>query len=337
MKNSAGSAIPASNRPLWRNSAGKRCGAVEDVIAWAWREELPKAPKAAAGPEGLRSGWEKTDRFAEHLSLVDLYGVNRFGCVPDFSAESWPHADAVTIGEAVVALDGLELEMPEEWHPAPELDRFGGLGIQAVSVAWRRMTRLDGGATVLRSTPSDLIVRHAVLGSDAASLRLDDVREEVERWSNGKERWFVSQVQDRLTGRMVDGRDETVPTTIEVNGVDRRGKPMPGAYRKTFLDPDPVPVIMARAEHEILVSALAMVAELLVGRLAEIEVLPSRIPMAPWREAEGHRSRVLPDLVGQAEAEAAEQAEKREAFARRYPRWFRNLERAAARMAREAA
>lgn len=330
--------IGSSAMLMPRNAAGKRAGPVEDVIAWAWREELPKMPKRPAGPEALRGGWDKTGRYGEYLSLVDLFGVNRFGCVPDFSAESWPCADAVVIGEAVAALDQTTLEMPEDWRPAPELDQFGGLGAKAVSDAWRRMTQQnEAGETVLRLKPSELIVRHVVLGIDADALALDAVTLETERWQNGKERWFIRQVQDRLTGRMVDGVDETVPVTFEANGVNGKGTPLPGAYRKHYLDPDPVPVIIARAEYEILVSALGMVFDLVAGRMEDVVMLPSRMEAEPWGADARQPARVLADLKAERRAADMEREARRDAFARRFPRWFRNLERMAAKMGVEPA
>lgn len=322
--------ISSTLRPLPRNAAGKRCGPVEDVIAWAWREELPKmAVERPAGPPPMRSSHSLLARYAQYRSVLDL---NAWGCVPDMSVDSWPCDDALMVAEAVMAIDETTLQMPEDWQPARELDRFDDLGARAVADAWRRMTRQDdAGDTVLRVKPSELIIRHALKGIDPSAMALDDVTMETARWANRKERWFVQRLQHRLTGRVVDGVEETVPTVIEVNGVDSKGRPMPGAYRKHYLDPDPVGAIMARAEYEILLSALGIVVDLVAGRLVDVVMLASRLPPEPW--VQDGAPRVLIDKVAEKAVADAEAQAKRDAFARRYPRWFRRLERAAAKIA----
>ncbi|MER8786867.1 hypothetical protein NKH71_03200 [Mesorhizobium sp. M0983] len=330
MKNSAASAdlgfVTSKNRPLSRNAAGKRAGPVEDVIAWAWRDELPKVPRRQDGPMTMAGGWDRAGRFAELLSLVDLFGVNQFGAVPDFSAESWPCQDAQLIGGAVMALDDYALELPEDWHPAPELDRFGGLGAKALSEAWRRMTIDDGqGRVTLRLKPSELIIRRAVMGWEADAMVLDDTTQEIERHANGKPRYYLKTTQHQLTGRVVDGQDETVARIVEVNGVNKKGEALPGAYTKPYLDPNPVNAIIARAEHEIWVSALAMVFDAVAGQMEDVVMLPSTVPLAPWL-ADAPVARVLPDLVGDAALRKAQQEKADASLKARFPRWFKLFE-----------
>ncbi|WP_027037894.1 hypothetical protein [Mesorhizobium ciceri] len=305
-----------------RNAQGKRSGPVEDVIAWAWRDELPKVPRRQDGPMAMAGGWDSTGRFAELLSLVDAFGVNGYGAVPDFSADSWPCEDAQAIGDAVMALDDCALELPEDWRPAPELDRFGGLGAKAVSEAWRRMTHDGQGRVTLRLKPSELIIRRAVMGWDADGMQLDAVRQEIDRHGNGKPRYYLQVTQDQLTGKVVDGVDETVARTIEVNGVDKRGDALPGAYTKPYLDPDPVNAIIARAEHEIWLSALAMVHETVAHKMQDVVMLPTTIPVAPWLTPMP-MARVLPDLVGNAVLLKAQQDKADAAMALRFPSWFK--------------
>lgn len=326
MKNRVDAAKSGSMPLLRRDGSGRKAGPVEAVVAWAWREELPKVPKRQAGPLPMAGGWDKTGRFAEMLSLVDQFGVNQYGAVPDFSADSWPCADAQAIGNAVMALDDCTLDLPDDWRPAPELDRFGGLGAKAVSEAWRRMTYADGqGRVMLRLKPSELVIRRAVLGYDVEAMRLDGVTEEIERHGNGKPRYYVEAIQDQLTGRQIDGVDETVARAIEVNGMDKRGDPLPGAYTKPYLDPDPVNAIIARAEHEIWLSALAVVFDMVAHELEDVRMLPCAVPAMPWL-GEGRQARVLPDLVGDA-ALMREQQDKADAAMRaRFPRWFRLFE-----------
>ncbi|RWH88001.1 MAG: hypothetical protein EOR77_25765 [Mesorhizobium sp.] len=327
MKNSAASVdmgfVTSKNRPLSRNAQGKRSGPVEDVIAWAWRDELPKVPRRQDGPMRMAGGWDRAGRFAELLSLVDLFGVNQFGAVPDFSADSWPCQDAQLIGGAVMALDDYALDLPEDWRPAPELDRFAGLGAKALSEAWRRMTHDDGqGRVTLRLKPSELIIRRAVMGWDAEGMKLDDTSQEIERHANGKPRYYLQMAQHQLTGTVIDGQDETVTRLIEVSGVNKKGEALPGAYTKPYLDPDPVNAIIARAEHEIWLSALATVFDAVAGQMQDVVMLPSTIPVAPWL-APMPTQRVLPDLIGNAALLRQQQDRADALLAARFPRWFR--------------
>jgi hypothetical protein len=312
MKNRDGKAKSGSMQPKRRMSA-------EDAVVWAWREELPKAPRLPNGPDGFRPSWRRTEEFGEYLSLVEKFGVNRYGCVPDFSAERWPHGDAVAIADAIFALDALAIELPEDWRPAPELDAFDGLGAKAVSDAWRKMTVADAeGGMRLRLKPSDLVIRHAVLGL-RKDLGLDDVTVETECGGNGKPKWFVRVDQHAIVGRNADGSDRTELRTIEMPGLDKRGYPMANAYQKRFLDPDPVWTIVARAEHEIWHSALSLMAAELAGRLETVEIGEPVIAARPWEGPPVRPARILPDLVAEREREER----RMDAIRARGARWFR--------------
>ncbi len=323
-KNSADSAEPGFVRSklpfLPRNATGKRYGPVEDVIAWAWREELPKTGPHLNGPMPYGSSWAKTDRFAEYLTLVDSYGI-----VPDFSAGEWPHHDAVLIGGAVMALDELVLELPEDWRPAPELDAFGGLGAKAVSDAWRRMTiEREGGVMSLRLKPSELIIRRAIMGYDTEAMKIDDVEKRHESYGSGKDKWFVRRYQTVLEGINPDGTERTAIVSVEADGwSSRTRRPLPNAYRKPFLDPDPVAAIIARAEHEIWLSALSLVVADVSAQLDDVVIMPSSIPAAPWLVEDNARS--LPDLITAARLDREEKERKEAALAARFPRWFRQF------------
>ncbi len=317
-RKSAGSAdagtIGSSLPHLRRNMSGKLSGTAEEVVAWAWRIELPKVPSMGRGPLPMAGGWDKAGRFAELLSLVDLYGVNDYGVVPDFAAASWPCRDAVMIADAVAGLDDCELEMPEPWDPAPELAPLGGLAAKAVADAWRRMTVERNGATALRLKPSELIVRRAVLGWDVAAMVIDDVEQRFEVHANGQDKWFVRRSVDTDAG----------PMTVEVNGWSTRTRrPLPGAYRKPYLDPDPVAAIIARAEHEIWLSALAVVHEAVAASLEEVEMLPPVTSSSPWLVAD--RRRILPDVVAEVALQAEAKRRHDAVLAARHARWFRTI------------
>lgn len=291
--------ISSSMPVLARRPDGKRAGPVETVVAWAWREELPKAPKAGQGPMEAASAWGSVGRFGELLSLVDAFGVNAFGAVPDFSAESWPCPDARIIGEAVMDLDNYILELPEDWRPAPELDRFGGLGAKAVADAWRRMTRMDSnGFQTLRLKPSELIIRRAVMGVDVDAMMITHVTEEFEKGKNGRDQWMVRRPVQTVVGTNPDGSDRVALEMVEFDGYSASlNRPVAGAYRKSFLDPDPVNAIIARAEHEIWVSAMSMVFDAVASRLTEVAMTPSQVARMPWQDTAA-KPRVLADRSG---------------------------------------
>ena len=268
-----------------------------------------------SGPLRMAGGWDATSGYGELLSLVD--GLNDYGVVPDFSAESWPCRDALAIFRAVEALDGCVLELPADWRPAPELGALGGLGAKAVSDALRRLMLDDGaGGLSLRIKPAALVITRAVMGWDGAGLDIGDVVQRYEAHANGRERWFVRRAMDTEEGLV----------SVETDGWSARTRrPLPGAYRKPYLDPDPVAAIVARAEHQIWLSALAIVAEDVAGVLEDVEMLPSKVPAEPWSDG-ARPSIVLPDLAAEAALAEGERQRRRALFAERFPRWFRRLE-----------
>lgn len=302
-----------------RNAAGKRSGPVEDVIAWAWREELPKRPNLAGPMAAIPSSWRTEPSVDSGGSVV----INDYGCVIDYSADSYPHPDAMVIGDAVRDLDDMILEQPEDWRPAPELDRFGEIGAKAIANAWRKMTREKNGVMVLRLKPSDIVIMRAIRGWSAEAMLIEPIEQLFEAHANGQDRWFVARETPVVTGSNEDGSDRISMMPVEVDGwspVSRR--PMPGAYRKPYLDPDPVAAIIARAEHEIWLSCLHLVADACAGRLADIAMMASAVPADPWRPRVPARVRELSDLNADARIEQARQDEMR----RRWPRWFKLFE-----------
>lgn len=301
---------------------GRRAMPVDQAVAWAFRDELPKCPPVANGPAALRSGYGSVLDYGQLGTVIDQDRVNRYGCIADLSREALPHDDAVVLGDAVLALDGLVLDVPADWDPAPELAAFAGLGTRAVSAALRAMIVSDAnGASRLKLSPRDLVIRRAVLPPDPAETRLDAVALRHERHANGQDRWFVQATQWIETGAYdADGTPVTRPETIELNGTDRRGRRKPGAYRKPFLDPDPVPTIIARAEHEMWLAALDVLAGDLGGQAGGLVLLPPSVPARPWLDGDAPAEpRVLPDLGAHRRISEARAA----ALRARFPAWFR--------------
>ncbi|HUO55085.1 MAG TPA: hypothetical protein VMU18_10105, partial [Rhodoblastus sp.] len=140
------------------------------------------------------------------------------------------------------------------------------------------------GLRRLRRTPRRLVVRHALLGG-APEWRIDPPEVVVDP------RWYVREVirVGTLTGFMEQ--------EIEADGFDKvRRVPKPGAYRKTFLEPDPRDGVVSRAEYEVWRAALDVLFEDLRGTLSAFDVQPCGLPMRPWEEGEAVPARVLPDL-----------------------------------------
>jgi hypothetical protein len=91
---------------------------VEAALRWAFRDELPKAANEG-GHDPLRWNSGMVENYAQLLTSIDL---NKYGCVPDLSAMSPPHPDAIALGEAVRALDKLAIGLPDDWDPVRDLD-----------------------------------------------------------------------------------------------------------------------------------------------------------------------------------------------------------------------
>lgn len=275
---------------------------VSEALKWAWSDELPKVPSDAFydPPLGARSAWSAIQEFGALNAMIDRQ-PNRYGCIPFDRAET-PHRDALLIADAVSALAECCVDVPDGWHPMPELAAVDdGLGRAAVNAALHKATDLhDDGSMYFRTRPDILVVRHAIVGL-APDWRMGDlpVRRYVAN-DNGVEMWFVRREIRSAIGINPDGSDRVEVINTEVDGWSQRlRRPVAGAYRKPYLDPDPVPVMVARAEYEILVAALAMLCEELAGRLDAIELTPMTWPAQPWAAdsaASGRAPRILPDL-----------------------------------------
>lgn len=270
---------------------------IEALLRWAYRDELPKA--AAAGGDrlavGFRSGWGGVEKWGELLTLVQEPDIrNRFGLVPDYLATTEPHPDAVRVDEAVERLRLCGFEAPAGWNPIADLlDAAGDLGARGAAAVARGLAALTlvdvTGRTVLRRSVSRLVMRQAILGGCPAWE--GDVPELRQETAHGKVRWFRRVVLE------VEGAFGPTQEEIELDGYDqKRQRPFPGAYTKSYLDPDPAPVVEARAEYELWRAALDLLAEDLAHGLEAHAVLPSTRSPRPW-EAPDPERRVLPSLL----------------------------------------
>lgn len=271
---------------------------VEELLAWAYLRELPKAgARAANGPKLMPSGWQRVERWLEELSLAGPGDENSFGVVIDWTKTGWPHDDAIAIHEAVLALDEMALGMPEEWSPIGELGELGG---HAAGLPLRALEELcspaQDGERRLRRSVSRLMFKHAVLGG-CPDWRIDPPEVKIVS-EHGRPKWFLRKtVWD-------DGPTGEVAREIEVDGCDKWRHPLPDAYQKTFLDPDPIDGVIGRGEYEIWRFALDVLANALDVRLADFEPVASERAQRPWVEAGPKRGRLLRDLTRRVETGA---------------------------------
>lgn len=268
---------------------------IEALLRWAYRDELPKEP-AGGGiflPAGFGGAWGGMERFGEILTVVDGGPENRYGLVVDFTAVGEPHPDAIRVGDAVKALDNFPLNLPDEWNPIADWPDLGVEGAAAVRRAVERETYIDGnGDRRFKVAISRLVVRHALM-NDAPVWEGERPEIKIVCGANGKPRWFrrvqvVADPGDAELGIM------PTYTEVEVDGYNqKRQRPYPDAYRKTYLDPDPAETILSRAEYEIWCAALDLLTVDLEDILESHEIVPSDRPARPWEGGASARPRVL--------------------------------------------
>lgn len=302
---------------------------IEALVRWAYRDELPRLPLQGPPAAGFRSGWEAISRSGELLAVVqepDI--VNAFGMFPEQVARLWrePHPDALAVYDAVEGLAALVLDLPEGWNPLADLGDLGADGQESIARGLDLLVTvemrdgrgqvvpsyggLEAGETVtarpvMRRSPACLVIRHALLGGCPAWEADVPERKVVMRPMGRSPAWFrkIVQVSD---GAFAPSRYE-----IEVDGFDyKRRMPHPDAYQKTVLEPDPVDVVVARAEYELWHAALALLADALGPRLRDHALLPSSRAARPW-EGEAQRGRILPSLLVPSEGGRTSRAKRK--------------------------
>lgn len=283
-------------------STVKRRMTVSAALKWAWSDELPKEPASGKPPPGMVSVWNSISHYSELSTMIDRQ-PNRYGCIP-FDQSDFPHPDALLIAGAVTALSDMVVDVPDGWNPMPEIaaaDR--DLGDKAVRDALDKVTVQGAdGDRRFRMRPDALIIRYAILGGEP-DWQLDKVPvKKLVCNERGTPKWFVQNRVPQIIGENPDGSDKIEYVAIESDGWSARGKrPLPGAYQKNFLDPDPVPVIVERAEYEIWHSALTVLHDDLAAKLETIRLQPDCRPLRPWEDdtiGGRRRPRILPDLRG---------------------------------------
>lgn len=251
---------------------------IEKLLAWTYRDELPKAGAARAlSGVGMQRAFRAVEEFGLYLTLIDADGENRFGLAPDLTAMEEPHPDAVRVYEAVQALEGIEFAAAAEWDP---LAGLGDLGEDAPLLRIKALAQIAAGDAPL------LLRRYAILGG-APDWQAEPPLRVFQKGANGRKRWF----------RRVTVETEAGPIESEVDGWDAKGqRPMAGAYPRSQLEPDPTPAILDRADYAVWRAALDLVATDLGDRLERWEIVASDRPALPWEDGAANEPRILPAL-----------------------------------------
>jgi hypothetical protein len=268
----------------------KKSLSIEKLLLWAFRDELPKeqATTSFLRPDTFTNPAMAISKVRDLGTTVDEPDVrNRFGMVPDFTAQESPHPDAIAVYHAVRRLSELQLALPDDWNPLTDMGDLGPDGPAAIAAALRRLSITDiNGVRHLRDghAPTYLVPRSAILGPP--DWQCEKPVRKTEKLHDGRIRYFV--MQNIVT--------EQGSFEIEVDGFDYgKNRAKPGAYKKTFLDPSPEDAAVARGEYEIWHAALGVLAEELAGRLEDHDVIASDRPARPWEEGERPAPRILVD------------------------------------------
>lgn len=239
---------------------------IEALLAWAYRQELPKAAEGSGGGgPGVGTSWGMVAEFAELMTMIDR--TNAWGCAPDLTSDAPPHGDAVIVGEAVAALAGGAFTPPEDYDLLGDLADLKDAekadchrrGLQRAQISGRDL--------------AVAVARVAMLGRAPQWESHGAPRRRPVLGVKGKPRYFR-----RIAAPDGNG-------TIEVDGYDHvRRRPMPFSYQNYRLDPDPALLVAERAEYQAWVIALGVVAADLDGRLADHKVAAPDLPLWPWED-----------------------------------------------------
>ena len=235
----------------------KRILDIEDVLRWAFREELPKRRNDEDGsPRAYRS-------VCPMFAMAALGGrVENFSREPGFPlAMGEAHPDALIVEAAVL-----------------NLSRFAD-------------HRFEGPLGLLDSLPQDLDEHTAMAGAMSQIVELVRIKARLGArptiaaspipaaivGKNGKPLVMVLRTEMRAddSGTL---RPHLVEQACGAEGKDRYPR---GAYCPIHLD-DPKTILIERAQYAAYWAALDLLAHELKGKLASIGVLPPAAAQKPW-------------------------------------------------------
>ncbi|MEI2299325.1 hypothetical protein [Ensifer sp. MJa1] len=244
---------------------------VEDLLSWAFTQELGKVGVMADVGQGFSAAWMGMAEVASLGTIVDR-SPNAFGVIPNFVYEGDPHPDAIIAGRAVHRLADHGFDIANGWNPMADwADEHGLIAEEVARLAEEqrgRSDRLSGQHVV------SLVVSAAVLkrGPDWRA----DAPKAVMLMNKGKPAWFVKRTAKDSLGNAYEYED---------NGFDqRRQRPKKGAYRKWRLDRSIRGDVLSRLDWQLWQSALEQIHAWLSfkNRLSTYELLPFFPRRQPW-------------------------------------------------------
>src|SRR3990167_3904144 len=232
-----------------KGRTGKKPMAIDSLVRWAWRDELPKATVISpVMPSGFSNPWNSVSRYLDLLATIQEPDVrNRYGLVPDLTAASEPHPDAIAIWWHVQDLAGLSFRIGADWNPLEGFDIAEEHVDAAISRAietlcfrvgrqpeakpigrdfrrWRLSDQREGLA--LRRSTVDVVQTHAILGG-YPPWETETPQIRTVSYDNGQPKWFRRDTM--LT--------ETGAVEVELDGFDRKSRrPRVDAYLKHFYE-----------------------------------------------------------------------------------------------------
>ncbi len=243
---------------------------IENLLTWAFTQELWKVGSAGPGPGMPGSAWDMVQSFAELGTLIDR-APNDYGVLSGSLDDVVAHPDAVAIGEAVLGLDRFGgFDIAPGWHPFPEFEDPHGLIASEVEHVVEELRlksdALQGRHVVNLAITCAVLNRGPFWEADCPAVEL------VGR--HGKPLWFVQKKAVDLLGREY---------TFEADGFDRkRRRPVRGAYQKHRLAFPLRGAIISRLEWQVWRDALAHLYQALDGQLSSHGLLPFDASRTPW-------------------------------------------------------
>jgi hypothetical protein len=238
---------------------GKRVRDIEDVLRWAYQDELPKR------------GSEPTVTFASFHAAPREPNPNDFDDVADYREPGFPaalgdpHPDALLVRAAVNGLKHFRVRDLQDV----------GLGLKGA----------DEAAAIEEAMPkmAGTVERCAKLGARPTIAPAPELR--PVRARNGAVKMVRKETHYILEGRVSPKRRTKfdLPIQVEVEcKATRGGAYPPGAYPLQEWSSDPKIAARSRAEYLVWWAALKTLAQELAGKLTSIAVLEPSAPARPW-------------------------------------------------------
>ncbi len=263
---------PGAAQAKWK----PRVMSVEDVLQWAFRDELPK-------DRGLGGS------FVPGMPMAPMWRNAALGTpVDNWSREPGlptcmgpPAPDALKVEASVQALEAFADQAIDD---VPDLmGDFGELGVdetRAIRRALCMMPAIVARCAKLRCRP--MWTRNIYPGP----MRAPNGRTIVVR-------------SEPVFSKTITGEEVEHEVLAQVEARAKGEYPF-GSHSPLQYDPSPQSVAEERAEYLVWWGALEMIARDLDGKLETITVLPSLAPQRPWNEHDelGPAPRLLADITG---------------------------------------